>query len=482
MLSTLQASATTLAARMRRRELEPRAVVEAHIQRIQLVDPALNAMAAERFDEARAEADAAGRRIREAGPDEPLPPLLGVPCTVKEFLAVRGMPWTAGITARRGRVAGGDATVVQRLKAAGAIVLGVTNMAEGGLWMEARNPVYGHTRNPWGLRRTAGGSSGGCGALVACGAVPFSLGADIGGSIRIPAAFCGTLGHKPSGRVVPTTGHLPQPHGQARAMLCLGPIARRGEDLMPLLRILAGPDGYDPVARQGMLVAAEDRVDPRELEVFPVESHLGVAVWPEARRAVRRAARALGALGATVHPPDALSLGNGVLPWSAALMAPGGERYREILGAGDSIPLGREILRRAVGRSRHSALPLIVCVLEALLGGVPNDYERAMIRLAQRRQALEARLGPRGVILHPPWSRPAPRHRAAFLGPFDWACTALFNALELPATVAPVGFERHGLPTAVQIVARRGDDARTIGVARLLERQLGGWVMAEPGG
>jgi len=481
MLSLLQASAVQLAARMRRGEVEPLDVVEAHIRRIQQVNPLLNALVADRFEQARAEARAAGRRIRDAAADEPLPPLLGVPCTVKEFVAVRGMPWTAGIAARRGRHAGGDATVVQRLRAAGVIVLGATNMAEGGLWMEARNPLYGHTNNPWNLRRTAGGSSGGCGALVACGAVPFSVGADIGGSIRIPAAFCGTLGHKPSGRMVPTTGHLPQPHGEARALLCLGPLARRCEDLLPLLRIMAGPDGFDPVAYPYELPDDEARVDPRELEVFPVEDHLGVAVWPEARRAVRRAARALGDLGAKVHPPDALSLGHGVLPWSAALMVPGGERYREILGDGATIPLTREVMLRAVGRSRHSSLPLIVCLLEALLGGVPSDYARDMERLAQRRQALEARIGPRAVILHPPWSRAAPRHRAAFIGPLDWVCTALFNALELPATVVPVGFERHGLPTAVQIIGRRGDDARTIGVARLLERQLGGWMMAEPG-
>ncbi len=481
MLSVLRASAIDLAARMRRGDLLPIDVVEAHIRRIQQVNPSLNALVADRFDQARAEALAAGRRLRDAAPDEPLPPLLGVPCTVKEFVAVRGMPWTAGIAARRGRVAGGDATVVQRLRAAGVIVLGSTNMAEGGLWMEARNPVYGSTNNPWDLRRTAGGSSGGCGALVACGAVPFSVGADIGGSIRIPAAFCGTMGHKPSGRLVPSSGHMPLPHGQARALLCLGTLTRRGEDLLPLLRIIAGPNGQDPVTRAFSLPSQDLRLDPRELEVYPVEDHLGVAVWPDARRAVSRAARALGDLGATVHPPGALSLGNGVLPWSAALMAPGGERYREILGDGRSIRLTREVILRAVGRSQHSGLPLLVCVLEALLGGLPSDYERAMVRLAQRRQALEARIGPRGVILHPPWSRAAPRHRAAFLGPLDWACTALFNALELPSTVAPVGFERHGLPTAVQIIGARGDDARTIAVARLLERQLGGWVMAEPG-
>jgi fatty acid amide hydrolase 2 len=478
MASLLHLSAFDLAHRIRRGDLRPEAVVEAHIRRLQRVDPALNALVSERFEAARAEAAAAGERVRAAHADDPLPPLLGVPCTVKEFLATEGLPWTAGVPARRGRVAERDATAVARLKAAGAIILGQTNMAEGGLWMEARNPVYGAVNNPWDPARTAGGSSGGCGALVASGAVPFSLGADIGGSIRIPAAFCGTVGHKPSGRMVPTTGHWPQPDGDARALLCLGPLARHARDLLPLLRLLAGPDGEDPIVRSYDL--ADRPLDVRGLTVYPAEDHLGVAVWPAARRAVRRAARALERLGARVRPASELSLGNGVLPWSAALMVPGGTRYVDLLGDGEPIPWVREILARAVGRSRHSGVPLAVCLLEAVLGGLPADRPRALARLASQRAELEARLGPAGVILHPPWSRPAPRHRAALLTPFDFACTALFNALELPGTVVPVGFERRGLPVAVQIVGPRGSDALTIAVAGLLERELGGWVMADP--
>ncbi|MFH1463984.1 MAG: amidase [Pseudomonadota bacterium] len=471
-------SAQDLAHRIRRGDLRPEAVVEAHIRRVQRVDPALNALVSERFEAARAEAAVAGERVRAAHQDDVLPPLLGVPCTIKEFLAAEGLAWTAGIPARRGRVAERDATAVARIRAAGAIILGQTNMAEGGLWMEARNPLFGAVNNPWDPTRTAGGSSGGCGALVASGAVPFSLGADIGGSIRIPAAFCGTVGHKPSGRMVPTTGHLPQPDGEARALLCLGPLARHARDLLPLLRLLAGPDGHDPVVRSYDL--AERVLDPRELTVYPADDHLGVAVWPAARRAVRRAARALERLGARVRPASELRLGNGILPWSAALMVPGSTGYAEILGDGERLPWVREILAKAVGRGRHSGVPLAVCLLEALLGHLPGDYPRTLARLTAQRAELEARLGPCGVILHPPWSRPAPPHRAALLTPFDFACTALFNALELPGTVVPVGFERHGLPIAVQIVGPRGADPLTIAVAGLLERELGGWVMADP--
>ncbi len=478
--SLLQVSAFDLGDRMRRGACSPVQVVQAHIARIEQVNPVLNALVAERFEQARAEAREAERRIQAASASDELPPLLGVPCTVKEFVAVQGMPWTAGMRAREGVVADHDGTVVRRLRDAGAIVLGVTNMAEGGLWMEARNPVYGTTNNPWNLRHSSGGSSGGCGALVASGAVPFSVCADIGGSIRIPAAFCGTFGHKPTGRMVPVTGHEPRPHGQADALLCLGPLTRCASDLLPLLHLLAGPDGEDPLTR-AFDIPREDTVDPAKLEVFPVESHPGVAIWPAARRAIRRSARALEKLGAKVHPPDTLDVGHGLLPWSTALMAAGTAGYREVLGDGQRIPLTREVLRYAVGRSRHSGIPLVVCLLEVLLDGLPSDDEGVMVRLVQHRQALERRLGPRGVILHPVWSRPAPRHRAAIFGPLDWVCTALFNALEFPGTVAPVGFSSEGLPTAVQILGPRGADARTIGVARLLEGALGGWTMASPG-
>ena len=202
--------------------------------------------------------------------EDTLPPLLGVPCTIKEFLKTSGMPHTGGLAWMADGVADTDATVTARIKAAGAIILGVTNIPEGGLWMETYNSIYGRTRNPWDLRRTSGGSSGGEAALISTGASPFGIGSDVGGSIRIPAAFCGTVGHKPSGGLVPNTGHFPAdvPDG-AGGYLCTGPMTRTVDDAWLVLKVLAGPDGQDPACRP-MALGDPAAVDISKLRVLPM--------------------------------------------------------------------------------------------------------------------------------------------------------------------------------------------------------------------
>ncbi len=248
---TMSLSAVALAKLIREGDLTSRQVVEAHIQRIEAVNPALNAVVADRFEAAREAATAADTRRAQSKNPEALPPLLGVPCTVKEFIAVKGMPQTGGLWVRRERRAQHDAVVVQRIKAAGAIVLGVTNAPEGGLSPETFNLVHGRTKNPWNLDRTCGGSSGGEGAIIAAGGSPFGLGSDVGGSVRLPSAFCGIAGHKPTGRMVPNTGHWPRGSGMLDAYLAIGPMARHVSDLMPLLRIMAGPDPDAPSQNLG---------------------------------------------------------------------------------------------------------------------------------------------------------------------------------------------------------------------------------------
>src|SRR4051812_38877312 len=237
-------SAVELAALIRGRRISSREAVEAHIAQIARVNPVLNAVVRERFDEARAEADAADAALARGDVDM-LPPLHGVPCTIKECFALRGMPHSAGLRARRHVVAARDATAVARLRQAGAIPLGVTNTSELCMWMESNNRVYGRTNNPYDASRIVGGSSGGEGAIIGAGASPFGLGSDIGGSIRGPAFFNGVFGHKPTGGLVPGTGQYPLARGAALRYLTTGPLARRAEDLMPLLRVLAGPDGHD---------------------------------------------------------------------------------------------------------------------------------------------------------------------------------------------------------------------------------------------
>ena len=258
----LSLSAVELARRIREKRILSREVVETHIAHIQRVNPDLNAVVRERFDDARREAEAADRRIQAANGDE-LPPFLGVPCTIKECFALTGMPNSSGLVARKGEIARQDATAVARLRAAGAIPLGVTNVPELCMWMETDNRVYGRTNNPYNVKHIVGGSSGGEGAIIASGASPFGLGSDIGGSIRMPAFFNGVFGHKPSAGLVPGTGQYPIATNQALRYLTTGPLARRAEDLMPLLRVLAGPDGQDGGCRNFLWASRMRWTSPR---------------------------------------------------------------------------------------------------------------------------------------------------------------------------------------------------------------------------
>lgn len=458
--------------------------MDAHVARIRQVNPLINALVAERFAQARQEAAAADARLaqaRQTGADAlaALPPFLGVPCTIKEFFAVAGLPKTGGVLSRKDHVPDQDATTVARLRAAGFLPLGVSNAPEGGLWMETTNLVYGRTNNPWDLSRTSGGSSGGEGALVASGCSPVGLGSDVGGSIRIPAAMCGTVGHKPSAGLVPNSGQFPDLLDDTGAFLASGPLVRRVEDLYPILRILAGPDGQDPHC-VAMDLADPAKVDLGALTVIPMESNGRISVDPAMREGVRAAARALADAGATVREVKLERLRHAVEIWSAMLHQAASLPYAEILGQGRRISVAGELLRHAIGRPRYSMDALLVTASEVVADLLPALQRRFVDQGRALRAELDALLGDGAVLLHPPYSRPAPKHRGAWTTPFDFGHTAIFNVMQCGVTVVPTGFDSRGLPVAVQVVARQGQDHLAIAAAAAVEGALGGWTLAEP--
>jgi fatty acid amide hydrolase 2 len=461
-------------------EVSVREVVDAHVEHIQRVNPAINAVVVQRFEQAREAADDADRRLRSERWDvAAAPPLLGLPFTVKEYVEVAGAPLSAGIWSRRDVRGQTDATIVRRLLDAGAILVGTTNVPEGGLWMETDNRVYGRTVNPWDRERTCGGSSGGEGAIVASGGVAFGLGADVGGSIRIPAAFCGTVGHKPTGRMVPNTGYWPEVHGELSAYLVCGPLVRRTEDVMPLMRVLSGPDGADHAVRAWEL-GDPTHVDLRDVTVFPVPGNGFTRVSRSYRNAIDEAARALQSRGATIGRLDPKRLRRAFMIWAAMMATGGGDLYAEVLGDGTPIRVRRELLRSMLGRSKHTLPALVIAGAELLANRVPGELDKAVAHGRALQKELEELLGPRGVLLHPPYSRPAPRHYRAMLTPLDFVCTGLFNVLEFPSTVVPMGHGGAKVPLSVQVIARRGNDHLTVAVAGALEDAFGGWRRAEP--
>ncbi|VWD06227.1 amidase [Burkholderia lata] len=475
-------SAVQIAAYVRRRELSPVEVVSAHIEHAKCADASINAIAHERFRAALEEARHAERMVMRG---EILGPLHGVPCTVKEGLGFGGLPHTAGSTLRRTHRAKSDATVVARIRAAGAVVIGLTNQSEMALWPAASNLVYGRTENPWCIGRSAGGSSGGEAAIVAAGGAVFGIGTDGGGSIRIPAAYCGVFGHKPSSRTAPLTGHVPLdemfgmlPGAQDMARyFAPGPMARRAEDLMVVLRVMAGEDGFDRNVKScTLLEPVIARLKGRRVLMCDAPPIGRRSVHVEAGAAVRRAAVALESVGAIVVPWSDPLLANAFELWATAVSACEGPSMQELIGQGRPPSLGRELGRRLIGKPRHTVAAWVTCASERWWSPRPAVQLRRVQEFGALSRHLLKSLGDDGLLLLPPVSGVAPRHGDALLHPADIGLSALFNIMELPATVVPVGSGAHGLPLSVQVVGPYGGDHLTLSAALALEHLLGGWL------
>jgi fatty acid amide hydrolase 2 len=461
-LDLLRASATELAEAIASGRVTSREVVDAHIAQLERAQPRTNAVVADRYDQAREEAGRADARVRAGGD---LPPLLGVPCTVKECFALEGMPQTAGLVSRAGHRAQESAPSVQRLLDAGAIPLGVTNTSELCMWWGASdNKLYGRSSSAYSRWRTSGGSSGGEGAAVGSGGSPFGLGSDIGGSIRIPAFFNGVFGHKPTPGLVPNEGQFPCATGGAMRMLATGPLARRAEDLMPLVRILsARADLPDPAS-----------VELDGLPVLGVESAWAIPVRADVRLALRRASGHLATTGAVVEEKRFGQLARSFEMLMAGLSTDEA-MFREILGDGQARrarELWPELLR---GRSPHTLPSVMLATLEK--GRTLTERRtRRLVELGEHLAEEFAEAIGDGVLLYPPHPTVVPLHHRSLLRPWGCAYTGAFNVMGFPVTQVPLGLTSRGLPTGVQVAARPGNDHVAIAVALELQRRFGGWV------
>jgi fatty acid amide hydrolase 2 len=465
-------SGVELAAAIRSGETSARDVVDAHIEVLERVNPRINAVVVERYDEARDEADQADSRVADAGDPGELPPFLGVPCTIKESIAMRELPCCAGVVARRAFLSERTATIAQRTLDAGAIPLGLTNLSELTLWVETENRVYGRTGNAYDPSRTAGGSSGGEGAAIGSGGSPFGLGSDLGGSIRLPAFFNGVFGHKPSKGLIPLTGLYPEAVGESVHLAVCGPLARRGEDLMPLLRVMAGPDGADPICEPPSLGDPAD-VALAGLRVVVSEGATLAPTSAELVAARERAAGALAAAGARIESVRMRDLRRALEIYLAVLGTEAGSVATLLADAGASPVTWRQALRRD---SPHTVATRLLLFTEWLAPRLP---ERRTSRLLAARDAfiaeLRATIG-EGVLLHPPAPGVAPRH-GRMVGRLWWIHPMIvFNLAAVPVTQVPLGLGERGLPLGVQVAAGPGRDHVSIAVALELERVFGGWV------
>ncbi|CAB4911125.1 unannotated protein [freshwater metagenome] len=468
---TGRSSALELAASIRGGERTAVDVLEDHLRVVDARNPGLNAIVVDLRAAAREAARAADRLVSAAAPGEELPPLLGVPITIKESIAVAGCPNSAGALPRRDVRATEDAPVVARLRTAGAIPIGLTNTSELCMWIETDNPVHGRTRNPYDPARTAGGSSGGEGAAIGAGMVPFGIGSDVGGSIRIPAAWNGVLGHKPSLGLVPLTGAFPPAVGETGRLLVNGPLARRAEDLMPVLRTIAGPDG---ACERAVPTELGDPADVRldGLRVLVGNRPFLGRTAPEVLAARDRAAATLEAAGARIVPADLRGWRRAYESYLVALADGGTLTMMDgLVEAGYPRPTVRSLLRG----SPHTAATRLLTLGDLL----PSGSLRRRTRLVEAGRAfareVAAQIGD-GVLLVPPMPTTAPPHGTTLRRPWVGHGMQVLNLAAVPVTQVPMGLGRGGLPLGVQVAAGPGRDHVSIAVALELERAHGGWV------
>ena len=464
--SLLNLGATQLALMIARGETSAVDAVEQHIAQIEKVNPSLNAMVWPLFDAARASArDADARQAR----GEALGPLHGVPFTVKEYLDMPGTPSTHGLLSRKDHRATTEDIYVARMRAAGGIPLCKTNVPQWLLYYESDNPVYGRTLNPHDVLRTAGGSSGGEGALVAAGASPIGIGSDIGGSIRIPSHFCGVTGIKPTeGRCNDATAFMPR--GQQAILAQVGPIAANVADVALGLAIMNGTTGPMEPSRP---LGDYTQVDVKTLRVgYYTEDRL-VPCAPAMARAVREAADALREAGASVVewlPPDtrrAMDIFLGILGGDAL------KTFRRRHGAGPKTPPIQQLMLLASlpGWLLQGLAKLLGAVGQPSLSGnmkAFGDYsgihywDMVDAQVTYKDQFAHAMAnapgGPLDVILCPPCPLPAYTHGASTDLLTAGIYAPLYNLLGYPAGVVPVtrvrADEAPGLPASSDIILK----------------------------
>ncbi|SDT38876.1 amidase [Bradyrhizobium canariense] len=474
-------TATELSAALAAKKVSAVELAQDVIGRIERHDGKINAICARDFtrglDAARA-ADAALARGENK-------PLLGIPLTVKESYNVGGLPTTWGIPAQKNFVPLEDALSISRVKDAGGVILGKTNVPLGlGDW-QSYNEIYGTTNNPFDLGRTPGGSSGGSSAALAAGYGPLSLGSDIGGSLRVPAFHCGVYAHKPTFALVPSRGHTPPPLPPLpfdRDLSVIGPMARSAADLSLLLDVIAGPDPLEAGKAYRLALPPPRHSEMKPFRVLLIDTDPVMPTSKAVRAAINKLAADLGKAGVTVTrespllPDFAASTRlymRMLMSFLAASFAPevyAGAQAAAAKLAPDDMSLGAERLRGITLGHRDWLMA---------------DGGRARLR-AQWRELFKTF----DAVICPVMPTPAYPHDHSpeqearrinidgkdYVYPDQLAWPGIATLPGLPATAIPIGLSPDGLPVGVQIVGPWLEDRTPLKLAELIEREFGGFV------
>ncbi|GAB6096290.1 amidase [Desulfatiferula olefinivorans] len=459
-------------------------LITACLDHIDVHNPALNAMVTLDREGALArarQADDARSRGEWWGP------LHGVPVTIKDNVATCGMRTTSSMEKTAEYIPEADAPVVERLRKAGAIILGKTNLPALGMDYQTRSPLFGVTNNPWDLTRTPGGSTGGGAAAVAAGFTPLEIGNDIGGSIRIPAHFCGIYGLKPTEHRVPNTGLSPglsdKPFRSIRHQLSIGPLARSIEDLKLCLSIIAGPDGHDPDVPD-LPLSEPPKKALTDLKIAWIDTVGDVPVSAETQEALARFAAALAGAGCTIEKVSTPGL-DVTSAWRT---------YGKLidLETGVYSPPVARFFQYLLGSSYRKNTPTISMAY-------PMSYETYLTVLTRREEymlAMDRFLSSYDALICPVHTTAAYPHIEAdrYFGPYpiykkpfavdgqtlpymvaNGAYTTLFNLTGHPVVVMPVGYDNDHLPIGIQVVGHRWHDLALLDTAAQLDTVAGAY-------
>jgi len=459
-------SACDLITLIRRREASPVEVIDAHLRAIEETNPAINAIVTIP-DDLRERAVEAENAIMQG---VRLGALHGLPITIKDTIDTKGLRTTSGSRVRAQHIPIEDAVAVARLKAAGAIVLGKTNVPEMAIPYESDNPLFGRTSNPYNLECTAGGSSGGEAAAITACLSPVGIGSDLSGSIRVPAHFCGITGLKPTIGRVPMEGHTPSASGVVGLGACIGPLARHVKDLVLLFHVVANAAGVE--------MTADESLHAKEIHGVRVAWFTEDGVIPvadEIRMAVRSAAAALAEAGFETF--EALPPGVSKAP----------ELWIDLFSRAANSEIALLYRHR-----EDEAGPLVSRMLRNVTGE-PDEFEDRIDNAEKLASAVVERERLREVLLR--WMKTTPlilapvsataafghgRHRVEVNGTYvnvfhAFSYSQAVNVFGFPSVAVPAGKTSAGLPIGVQVIGRPNEELSVLAAASVIEEALGGW-------
>jgi Asp-tRNA(Asn)/Glu-tRNA(Gln) amidotransferase A subunit family amidase len=453
-----------IVAGIREKKFSPVEVVQAHLERVAEVQPKLNAFVHLYAEGALKQARAAEAAVMRG---DAVGPLHGVPLTIKSCIDAAGWSVPAGSLLRKDYVAQGDAPLVARLRAAGANILGNTNTPEYLMAYETDNSLSGKTSNSWDLERSAGGSSGGEAAAIASGCSAGGVGSDGGGSIRVPAHFCGICGLKPTPGRIPATGHYPEGGGAFGWIGVVGPMARTVADVRALFEVMAGQDAGDALSAP-VLVRAAKGEDVMKMRIGILESDALGKATPETSAAVERASKILSEQGFAVEKKELTGLDRAIEVWWY------------FFG-----PVIADLIRKGAVGHEEELSPMLREYVELATADTTLTYDGFLSACGERdrlRAGIVRQMEDLTILLSPVSAGPAFRH-----GEGNWRSgdkenyrdtmrfSQWLNLAGFPGVAVPVGKSREGLPIGVQVIGRPYEEELILAVAEAIERGRGSW-------